>query len=286
VHGGFFHSIMRSMTSPQIIPRRWRDLPEEIRTDPQSPILFFGGCAPYYDIFFSKHSDVQTNRILVDSLRLLNFFDVVPRLLEDERCCGHDLLWSGDKENFIRLAKLNVEKFNELGIETVITTCPECYITLHTTYAEQGLEPKFKVVHLYDFLEEQLDKGAVGFDEFDHAITFQDSCRLGRMEGRVDLPRKLLKRLKPKQFVEMKEFGNASICCGNCAWTGCDSFSKAMQVKRLEQAHATGSDLVVTSCPKCQIHLKCAMEDPFRREQLSIEMMDLTSVIAQTIRWE
>jgi len=159
-------------------------------------------------------------------------------------------------------------------------------MTLHTTYAEQGLTPRFKVVHLYDFLEEQLDKGAVGFHAFDHAITFQDSCRLGRLEGRVDLPRKLLKRLKPKQFVEMQASGGASICCGNCAWTGCDSYSKAMQVKRLEQAHATGSDLVVTACPKCQIHLKCAMEDPFRREQLSIELMDLTSVIAQTIRWE
>jgi len=286
VHGGFFHSLMRSMSSPSITPKRWTGLPEEIRVDPQSTTLFFGGCAPYYDIFFGKRMEVETNRILLDSLRLLNFFDVAPRLLADERCCGHDLLWSGDKENFLRLARLNVDKLNELGIETVITTCPECFMTLHTTYAEQGLNPRFKVVHLYDFLEEQIDKGAVGFEPFDHAITFQDSCRLGRLEGRIDLPRKLLKRLKPKQFVEMKEAGGASICCGNSAWTGCDSFSKAMQVKRLEQAHATGSDLVVTACPKCQIHLKCAMEDPFRREQLAIELMDLTSVIAQTIRWE
>ena len=286
VHGGIFHSLMRSQTSPDIVPQRWTNLPEEIRVDPQSPILYFGGCAPYYDIFFGKHMEVETNQILLDSLRLLNFFDVTPRLLPDEKCCGHDLLWSGDKENFMRLAQLNVDKLNELGIETVITTCPECYHTLHTTYAEQGLKPNFKVVHLYDFLEEQLDKGAVGFDAFPHEITFQDSCRLGRIEGRVDLPRKLLKRLKPKAFTEMKESGNASVCCGNCAWTGCDAYSKAMQVKRLEQAHATGSDMVVTACPKCQIHLKCAMEDPYRREELSIELMDLTSVIAQTIRWE
>ena len=286
VHGGFFHSLMRSMTSKAITPKRWSGLPEEIRIDPESTTLFFGGCAPYYDIFFGKHSDVQTNKILLDSLRLLNFFDVAPRLLADERCCGHDLLWSGDKENFTRLARLNVDRLHELGIETVITTCPECYMTLHTTYAEQGLEPRFKVVHLYDFLEEQIDKGAVGFKPLERSITFQDSCRLGRLENRTDLPRKLLKRLKPIQFVEMKESGGAAICCGNCAWTGCDSYSKAMQVRRLEQAHATGSDLLVTACPKCQIHLKCAMEDPFRREQLSIETMDLTSVIAQTIRWE
>jgi len=286
VHGGFFHSLMRSMTSKAIVPKRWTGLPEEIRIDPQSTTLFFGGCAPYYDIFFGKRMEVETNRILLDSLRLLNFFDVAPRLLADERCCGHDLLWSGDRENFLRLARLNVDQLNELGIETVITTCPECYLTLHTTYGEQGLAPRFRVVHLYDFLEEQLDKGAVGFEPLERSITFQDSCRLGRLEGRTDLPRKLLKRLKPVKFEEMKESGKAGVCCGNCAWTGCDSYSKAMQVKRLEQAHATGSDLLITACPKCQIHLKCAMEDPFRREQLQMELMDLTSVIAQTIRWE
>jgi len=286
VHGGFFHSLMRSMTSTAITPKRWTSLPEEIRIDPESTTLFFGGCAPYYDIFFGKRMEVETNRILLDSLRLLNFFDVAPRLLADERCCGHDLLWSGDKDNFMRLARLNVDKLNQLGIETVITTCPECYMTLHATYAEQGLKPNFKVVHLYDFLEEQIDKGAVGFKPLDRSITFQDSCRLGRLCDRTDLPRKLLKRLKPVQYTEMKESGGAAICCGNSAWTGCDSYSKALQVKRLEQAHATGADLMVTACPKCQIHLKCAMEDPFRREQLSIELMDLTSVIAQTIRWE
>lgn len=285
-HGGFFHSLTRSMASPAIETKRWHDLPADIRIDPHSPVLFFGGCAPYYDIFFSKHSDVQTSRILFDSLRLLNFFDITPRLLPDERCCGHDLLWSGDQENFSRLARLNVEKFHDLGIETVITSCPECFMTLHTTYAEHGFEPRFKVVHLYDFLEEQIDKGAVGFRPLERKITFQDSCRLGRLENRADLPRKLLKRLKVRQYKEMKESGKASICCGNCAWTGCDSYSKAMQVKRLQQAHATGSDLLVTACPKCQIHLKCAMEDPFRREELSIELTDLTSLIAQTICWE
>jgi Fe-S oxidoreductase/coenzyme F420-reducing hydrogenase delta subunit len=286
VHGGFFHSLMRSMSSKAIVPKRWADLPEEIRIDPKSPILFFGGCAPYYDIFFGKRMEVQTNRILTDSLRLLNFFDVAPRLLPDERCCGHDLLWSGDKENFLRIAQLNVEQLNDLGIETVITTCPECFMTLHTTYSEQGLAPRFNVVHLYDFLEEQIDKGAVGFKPLERSITFQDSCRLGRLEGRTELPRKLLNRLKPIKFEEMKESAGAGVCCGNCAWTGCDSFSKAMQVKRLEQAHATGSDLLVTACPKCQIHLKCAMEDPFRREQLEMELVDLTSLIVQTIRWE
>jgi heterodisulfide reductase subunit D len=36
-----------------------------------------------------------------------------------ERCCGHDLLWSGDRDGFLRLARLDVAKLNALGIKEV-----------------------------------------------------------------------------------------------------------------------------------------------------------------------
>jgi Fe-S oxidoreductase len=59
-----------------------------------------------------------------------------------------------------------------------------------------------------------------------------------------------------------------------------------MQVKRIRQARETGSNLMLTACPKCQIHLQCAMEDPLLGDDLKMEVMDLTSVIRQTICWE
>jgi Fe-S oxidoreductase/coenzyme F420-reducing hydrogenase delta subunit len=285
-HDGFFQSLMRTMTSPDLAIKHWNWLPEHIRLDSSSKLLFFGGCAPYFDAFFRHHLDVQTSTILVDSLRLLNFFDIHPNILEGERCCGHDLLWSGDRDNFLKLATLNVEAIEKLGIEEVVTACPECYRTLSRDYPEHGVNISFKVTHLYELLEKEIDKGAVGFDRLDRKLTFQDSCRLNRLGDGTDLPRKLLNRLKPRSYSEMQDHGMASICCGNCAWTGCDSYSKALQVKRLRQAKATGSDLLVTACPKCQIHLNCAMEDPFDGDEIQMEMMDLASVLARTIRWE
>lgn len=286
VHGGFFQSLMRTMTSRDVEPNHWDWLPEDIKTDPESKILFFGGCAPYFDIFFKKHFAIKTSKILVDSLRLLNFFDIFPSLFGNERCCGHDLLWSGDKDNFLRLAKLNVDAFHHLGIQELITACPECYRTFKHDYPEQGIEVDFKVTHIFDLLEKEIDKGAVGFKKMNHQLTFQDPCRLSRFENRSDLPRKLINRLDPVSFKEMQDRGAGAICCGNCAWIGCDSFSKALQVKRLKQARDTGSDLLVTACPKCQIHLRCAMEDPFFGEEIAMEMMDLTGVLAKTIKWE
>lgn len=285
-HGGFFHSLMRTMTSKDLEVKQWEWLPGDVRTDPDSKALFFGGCAPYFDIFFRTYLGVQTRDILVDSLRLLNFFDIYPALLKNERCCGHDLLWSGDRANFLRLAKLNAEAMNDLGIEEIITACPECYRTLVRDYPEQGIELNCKVTHIFDLLEKEIDKGAVGFKKFDKKLTFQDPCRLSRFENRPDLPRKLINRLNPDSFNEMQDSGTSAICCGNSAWTGCDSFSKVLQVKRIRQAHDTGSDLLITACPKCQIHLRCAMEDPFLGEELNMDMLDLTSLLAKTIQWE
>jgi heterodisulfide reductase subunit D len=285
-HGGFFQSLMRAMVSPDLKPNRWRNLPEQFQTDPDSKIMFFGGCAPYFDVFFKRHHHVKTMDILSDSLRLLNFFDVHPRLFNEERCCGHDLLWSGDRANFIRLAKLNVEAIRDAGIETVITSCPECYKTIRFDYEKHGIDPGFDVIHLYEFLETEIDKGAVEFNHLSKKITFQDSCRLNRLESLRNFPRKLIHRLSVEKFEEMKDSDRSALCCGNCAWTGCDAYSKALQVKRLRQAHATGSDLMVTSCPKCQIHLSCAMQDTILGDELNMEMIDLTSIIANTICWE
>lgn len=285
-HGGFFQTLMRTMTSPGLKTRSWKRLPKNIKVDPKSKILFFGGCAPYFDIFFREFLGVETNRILIDSLHLLNFFDIQPALLPDERCCGHDLLWSGDKENFLKLAELNAKAIHDLGIKEVVTACPECYRTLAYDYGACGIKLNFKVTHIYELLENEIDKGAVYFKKIDKILTYQDSCRLNRSEELRDLPRKLINRLQSTDFRELQDKGSLAVCCGNSAWTGCDSFSKALQVKRLKYVHETGSNLLVTSCPKCQIHLKCAMEDPFLGNELKVEMKDLTEVISGTISWE
>lgn len=285
-HGGFFGSLGRTMTSPGLSGKHWDWLPEDIKTSSKSKTLFFGGCAPYFDVFFKNHLAPSTKDSLVDSLRLLNFFDVHPTVLDDERCCGHDLLWSGDRENFMKLARLNVDAIHRTNATEVVVSCPEGYRTFVHDYPACGISMNFSVIHIFDFLEREIGKGPVSFKKFNKKITFQDPCRLSRHEDKADLPRKLIKRLDPAAFTEMADSRASAICCGNCAWTGCDSFSKALQVKRLKQVHETQSNILVTACPKCQIHLSCAMRDPFFGKDLEIKMVDLTSILAKTIYWK
>jgi Fe-S oxidoreductase len=285
-HGGFFQSMMRTMATGDVAPRRWQGLPKKITTQSKSDVIFFGGCAPYFDIFFRKFLGVNTSKILEDSLGLLNFFDIEPMVLEDERCCGHDLLWTGDKQNFVRLARKNARAFAASGATELITACSECHRTLSHDYAANGVDLPLKVTHIHAFLEREISKGAVGFKPLNNQVTFQDACRQSRFDGQGDLPRKLIQRMAGTDFKEMPESNKAAICCGNSAWTGCDAYSKALQVNRLNSAKATGSDLMLTACPKCQIHLRCAMGDPARGDELKIETMDVTSAIAKTIYWE
>jgi Fe-S oxidoreductase/coenzyme F420-reducing hydrogenase delta subunit len=286
VHGGFLQSLMRTMASPGVQTRHWDWITHEVRTDPAAKTLFFGGCAPYFDIFFGRHLGVKTTRMITDSIKLLNFFDITPALLPDERCCGHDLLWSGDRENFLALARLNQEAFGSSGAEEIIVSCPECYRTLSVDYPAHGIDIPLKITLLHDLIEREVDKGAVAFTPHGGVVTFLDPCRMRYLPKGRELPRKLIARLKPSAFKEMKEGGASSDCCGNCAWIGCDAFSKALQVKRIAQAKASGADLLVTGCPKCQIHMKCAMEDPFLGPDLTMEVEDLTALIVRSIHWE
>jgi Fe-S oxidoreductase/coenzyme F420-reducing hydrogenase delta subunit len=284
-HGGFFQSIMRAMTAETLVPRRWQALPDNIRVRKQSPILFFGGCAAYFDIFFRKFLGVRTQHILEDSLRLLNFFDVEPAVLEAERCCGHDLLWSGDQANFERLARLNAQAIAQSGAEELITACPECHHTLSREYAAHGVALPLKVTHIHEFLAREIDKGAVAFKPLEETVTFQDACRQSRFNGQAALPRKLLKQLCAGRPQLLADSEAPSVCCGNSAWIGCDAFSKSMQVGRIERAKQSGGHTMITACPKCQIHLRCAMEDPIKGEAMKMETLDLTSVIAKSIYW-
>ena len=53
--------------------------------------------------------------------------------------------------------------------------------------------------------------------------------------------------------------------------------------ERLREAGATGAEILLTSCPKCQIHLRCALHDGKLGEELGIEIEDITSFAAKAL---
>jgi len=67
-------------------------------------------------------------------LTLLNALGIEPVVSNEEVCCGHDALWTGDEEAFAQLARRNVDAIKKAGAKTVIFSCPEGYVTFKQEY--------------------------------------------------------------------------------------------------------------------------------------------------------
>ncbi len=284
-HGQAIQTLMHIMTSSELKQNRLDWLDDDLRTSEDCDTLYFVGCLPYYDVLFSKIG-AQGVEIARSVVKILNHLGIEPIVLADERCCGHDLLWEGDIESFRRLAEQNIAMMRQTGAVRVVTACPEGYRTLSVDYPAYVGKLDMEVMHISQLLAEKLATGELKLMDLDcHPrlkVTYQDPCRLGRYMGIYNEPRQVIEALG-LELVEMAYSGPRALCCGTSAWTNCGAVSKDIQVTRLRQAKATGAELLVTACPKCQIHFKCAMDDINLREEIGMEVRDLVTLVAEAL---
>ncbi len=282
-HSGQLQSLARLMTSPNIKQRRLEWLSKDYDVSEKSDVLLWVGCAPYFEPIF-EDIEFRALDLTEASLRILNLLGIKPKLLADEKCCGHDALWTGDIETFKKLVEHNAAQIKEAGVKKIVFSCPEGYRTFkldYPNYVDLGCE----VQHISELLAERIDQNGVKFKEINKKVTYQDPCRLGRHLGVYDAPRKVLDAIPGLELIEMKHSGWESICCGTSAWTNCDSYSNMLRTERLSEAVETGAELLITTCPKCQTHFRCAMVDKGEEHRATprIEVMDLVNLVANAM---
>jgi len=280
-HGGAMQSLMKLMTAEELTQDRLAWVTDDLKVAAEGKVALFVGCAPYFDAFFTELG-VNTLEGIKGAIKILNAAGVEPVVLADERCCGHDLLWGGDFRHFEKLARKNVEQFREAGVEKVLFHCPECYYTFKADY-EAALGPlPFEVQHISEFVAEHAPELAFADGGEGEVVTFQDPCRLARFAGVVEAPRRAL-AAAGVELAEMGRSGTRAVCCAGNGWLNCDRFSKEIQVERLREARATGATTLVTSCPKCEIHFRCAMNDPNLGAEIKMEIRDLAATVASRL---
>jgi len=241
--------------------------------------FYFTGCLPYFNITF-RYLDLFPLDIAASALALLNRIGIEPVISNDERCCGHDALWSGDEETFRSLARYNLEVIKASGAKTVLFSCPEGYAVFKYDYPRFFGKLPFEVIHLTDFLDRELPRSGLRFlPSSGERITYQDPCRLGRRDGIYDQPRQLLRLVPGTELVEMERTRENALCCGTSAWMECSQCSKALQVERLLEARQTGAKKLITACPKCLIHLTCARIN----EDIDIEVKDIYTYLKERL---
>jgi heterodisulfide reductase subunit D len=282
-HGEVIQTWGRMMTDPDLNQNRLQWIDRDLRVSQDSEVLYFVGCLPYYQLQF-KELGIEGLEIARAAVKILNHLGIEPQVMSDERCCGHDQIWQGDLATFDALARLNLERIKATGAKQIITTCPECARTLGLDYPNRVGEHGMEVLHLAQFISRQPVASRLSWDskKTRYRVTYQDACRLSRHLGVYEEPRALL-RAAGLELLEMERTQRNSLCCGTSCWTACGKVSKNIQVERLKEAKTTGAELLITTCIKCQIHFKCAQQDPNLEQQIAIPIRDLATVLADRL---
>ena len=278
-HRGLFQAVMRLQTLD--LKQNKTDWAREAgRISESGDTYYFVGCSPFFEVEFLDDWGLDVMDGPRGVLKLLNAVGIEPVIHDDERCCGHDLMWNGDRENFARLARRNVDLIRGLGCKRVVFHCPEGYLTFKKYYPEIVGELGFETVHFYELMAGELKSGALGFTPMEEVVTYHDPCRLGRQAGIMDAPRSLISGIPGVTLREMDHNRENGICCGTSAWMNCSACSKEIQKRRLREAVATGAGTLVTACPKCRVHLSCALRDM----DLDLKIRDINDLLAQTLK--
>ncbi|MHA1526107.1 MAG: heterodisulfide reductase-related iron-sulfur binding cluster, partial [Promethearchaeota archaeon] len=118
-------------------------------------------------------------------------------------------------------------------------------------------------------------------------FTYHDPCRLSRFLPKdnniIEKTREILRHLKDLgyEFKEMTHNKENALCCGVSSWMNCNDRSKGLRYKRLSEAKEAG-EIMVTSCPKCIMHLSCLQKD--YDGLASIQIMEFSEFLVDLIK--
>lgn len=291
-HKGMYTSISEIMSQPSIQPNRdmsW--IPKECKITDKGSTLYFVGCLPFFKFEFEG-----LDNIAVSTLKLLCSIEKKPIVVfEDEICCGHDLYWGQGKLNtFLELGRKNIKMFEEAGISKIVTACAECYRTLKVDYPHnfENFKETFQVEHIIEYIYDKWKQDKIQFipskkDEEVLSFTFHDPCRLSRFLPKdnkiIEKSREIFNHFTSLgyQFNEMNHNQKNSLCCGVSSWMNCNEKSKALRYKRMLEAQSVAS-IMLTSCPKCNIHLSCVQND--FPDLSNVKIMDFTEFVIDHIK--
>ncbi|MDE0708691.1 MAG: (Fe-S)-binding protein, partial [Candidatus Poseidoniales archaeon] len=247
-----------------------------------SSIGYYPGCVDYLDqeMIFSHVNEGEMNLGDATTAAFTLFEEMeqeVSYLGRDFlKCCGHDQKWQGMDEVFEKLKAYNQKKILASGIDTLVSSCAECFRTFAKDYELEGI----KVMHTTEFLIEK------GFDmelksEEDVTVTYHDPCRLGRQMEIYDGPRDLVTAVEGVDLVEMEHTKEDALCCGVSSMMSCNEDSRALRVQRFDEVRATGADIMLTSCPKCVSHFECLKFEGDPKHDF--EILDVVSFLARQV---
>jgi Fe-S oxidoreductase len=257
---------------PQAERAAWADgLGVRVLEPGDSPpeVLYWVGCAASFD---------ERARIGAEStVKLLQAAGVDFAILGPrESCTGDPARRMGNEYVFQSFAVQNVATLNEAGVTKIVASCPHCFNTLGSEYADFG--GSYEVVHHTELLAELVREGrltpAAGASE----ITYHDSCYLARHNDVRTQPRELVAAVGTP--VEMERSGTRTFCCGaGGAHMWMEERGRAINEERVREAAETGAGTLAVACPFCTVML----DDGVRASGHDLRVADVATLLAESL---
>lgn len=249
-----------------------RQLPRDIKKTRAKVLLFFGCTASY---------DVNVRQVAINNINILETLGIDYGILgAEEKCCASVLLRMGDPEHH-RVFKENIDIFNSLGIDTLISSCSGCFKTIMQDYPR--IAPlNFEVLHSVEFYARLLKKGNLKFSHpVERTVTYHDPCHLGRATGGFDAPRMIMEAIPGLKLIEMPRNREYSRCCGAGGGlkAGFPDIQNKMARRRIHEAEETGADALVSSCPFCFQGLNIGIS----ALESQLVMRDISALVAESL---
>jgi Fe-S oxidoreductase len=232
---------------------------------------------------------------------------------QDEACCGGRAYELGYRNEFSKFAPTHLEKLQTAGIQTIVTSCSDCYHTFKVLYDKIGSKIDMPVYHITEYLDDLIKQRRIKPEkEVGTIVTYHDPCHLGRLgepwkpwkgkiktdlnsrilhepkktwrkgtDGVYEAPRNVLKSIPGLKLVEMDRTKEYSWCCGAGGGVidAYPEFSQWAAQERIKEAKNSGAEGIVTSCPWCIRTFKDSIEET----GADLEVYDVVEILEQSI---
>jgi glycolate oxidase iron-sulfur subunit len=253
--------------------------PEVIPGEPGKPkVAFFVGC-------MTNFVYTEIGEAAVALFRHLGCTVIIPK---SQQCCGLPAMSGGDAATVRELALKNLEAFENLDADYIMTACATCGGALHKFYP---LVVGKRNPELYDRCKAVADKvvdASVLLQKLglkpestgagsNLSITYHDPCHL-RTRGIVNQPRELLKAVPGLSLAEME---GADKCCGLGGTFNVYHYGTSMAINagKSEAIERTGAEAVVTGCPGCMMQLS----DGLKQKGLQARVVHTLELLARNL---
>jgi Fe-S oxidoreductase len=251
---------------------RWMS---EVEDPNQVEWLYYVGCAGSFDD--------RNKKIARAMVRILDAAGVNYAMLGmEEGCCGDSARRLGNEYLFQALAQANIETFNNYKVKKILTTCPHGYNTLKNEYPQFG--GNYQVVHHSEFIRDLIRSGRLRLKpKAAGALTYHDSCYLGRLNGLYRAPREVLEAATGSPIKEMRRHHSESFCCGaggGRMWLE-EHIGTRINRARTTEALELSPDTIASACPFCLIMLDDGVKDKGVEDK--VKTLDIAEIVERAL---